>query len=246
MAKQTITVNIGGIDVIFDIYIEKRKSVRLAFGKSTIIVRIPSFLSRKEQDIHFKKGVEWVKRKAKNNLSILDKYILKDYDEQTHFLIYGRRINMDIGYGMRVTGSAKYDKYTESIDLVLPIDIEGNDKNKMIVTLLSRVCAKIFKPDIERKVAEFNEKWFNKDIKSVNLKYNTSNWGSCSSKNNINLSTRLLFAPMDVIDYVIIHELTHLIEMNHSKKFWDIVQKVMPDYKEKEAWLDANSSSCYF
>jgi predicted metal-dependent hydrolase len=67
--------------------------------------------------------------------------------------------------------------------------------------------------------------YFQKPIKSVNLKYNLSNWGSCSTKGNINLSTRLLFAPDDVIDYVIIHELAHLLEMNHSPHFWAIVKR---------------------
>ena len=116
----------------------------------------------------------------------------------------------------------------------------------MIKQLLSRVCAQLFLPDVTRRVHEINDKCFHKDIKSVNLKYNTSNWGSCSSANNVNLSTRLLFAPKDVIDYVIIHELAHLYEMNHSKKFWDIVGQVMPNYKEKEKWLSENGRLCDF
>ena len=62
----------------------------------------------------------------------------------------------------------------------------------------------------------------------------------------MNLSTRLLFAPKDVIDYVIIHELAHLYEMNHSKKFWNIVSQVMPNYKEKEKWLSKNGRLCDF
>lgn len=93
---------------------------------------------------------------------------------------------------------------------------------------------------------ELNQIHFQKDFKSVNLKYNSSNWGSCSTRGNINLSTRLLFAPDTVIDYVIIHELTHLIEMNHSPKFWQLVKGAMPDYKEKEKWLKVNGSQCDF
>ena len=67
--------------------------------------------------------------------------------------------------------------------------------------------------------------------------FNSSNWGSCSSNKIINLSTRLLFAPPEVIDYVIIHELAHLVEANHSKRFWDLVASKMPNYKEQEQWL---------
>ena len=57
-------------------------------------------------------------------------------------------------------------------------------------------------------------------IKGIFLKYNHSNWGSCSHNGNINLSTRLLFAPEAVQDYVIVHELAHLVEPNHSDRFW--------------------------
>ena len=78
------------------------------------------------------------------------------------------------------------------------------------------------------------------------MKYNHSNWGSCSSKGNINLSTRLLFAPDDVIDYVIIHELAHRIEMNHSPRFWKLVSDAMPDYKEKEKWLKVHGGKLGF
>jgi predicted metal-dependent hydrolase len=78
------------------------------------------------------------------------------------------------------------------------------------------------------------------------LKNNQSNWGSCSSKRNINLSSRLLFAPEKVLDYVIVHELSHLKEMNHSKKFWDIVASVMPDYKKMETWLSKNGDKLKF
>ncbi len=62
-------------------------------------------------------------------------------------------------------------------------------------------------------------------------------WGSCSSKKNININWLLIFAPKQVMTYVVLHELCHLEEMNHSKKFWCLVKKLMPDYKIHRAWL---------
>jgi predicted metal-dependent hydrolase len=58
-------------------------------------------------------------------------------------------------------------------------------------------------------------------------------WGSCSSKGSINFSWRLMMAGDDVIDYVITHELAHLLELNHSPKFWSVVERALPDYKER-------------
>lgn len=65
-------------------------------------------------------------------------------------------------------------------------------------------------------------------------------WGSCSRKRNINLNWRLIFAPPAVLDYVIIHELSHLTHMNHSKVFWAYVERMMPDYKTHRTWLKKN------
>jgi hypothetical protein len=86
----------------------------------------------------------------------------------------------------------------------------------------------------------WNAHFFKKDIKGIHLKYNSTNWGSCSSDQRINISTRCLLLPMDVFDYIIVHELSHLIEMNHSPSFWNTVGLVMPNYKEKEIWLSEN------
>ena len=62
-------------------------------------------------------------------------------------------------------------------------------------------------------------------------------WGSCSRKGNLNFNWKLIMAPEPVIDYVIIHELTHLIEMTHSKKFWSLVEEYCPKWREHKEWL---------
>ena len=71
------------------------------------------------------------------------------------------------------------------------------------------------------------------------VKINGANtrWGSCSAKKSINYSWRLIMADDVVIDYVVVHELAHLTEMNHSKKFWEIVKNILPDYKRRQARL---------
>ena len=82
----------------------------------------------------------------------------------------------------------------------------------------------------------------------LNIKFNNiritsaiSRWGSCNSQGNVNFSWRLIMATPSAIDYVIVHEFCHLYEFNHSKKFWEIVEKVMPDYKVHKKWLKDNS-----
>lgn len=73
--------------------------------------------------------------------------------------------------------------------------------------------------------------------KSVSVTAAKTRWGSCSGDNRLNFSYRLMYARKDVIDYVVIHELSHIFEKNHSAAFWAIVEKYCPDYKEKRAFL---------
>ncbi|MBK7360391.1 MAG: M48 family metallopeptidase [Saprospiraceae bacterium] len=87
---------------------------------------------------------------------------------------------------------------------------------------------------------------FKKEVKQVRLKLNLSNWGSCSTKKTINLSSRLLLTPQFITDYIIVHELAHLVHMNHSAAYWKVVEKVMPEYQKAEAWLKKYGERCNF
>ena len=70
-----------------------------------------------------------------------------------------------------------------------------------------------------------------------NLKYR---WGSCTPKNNLNYNWRLIKAPVSVIDYVIVHELAHLLEPNHTRRFWTIISVQLPHYLKAKEWLKSN------
>ena len=74
----------------------------------------------------------------------------------------------------------------------------------------------------------------------ITIRNQRSRWGSCSSKGNLNFNCLLMLTPPEVIDYVVVHELCHRLEMNHSKYFWEEVERVLPDYKKCEKWLKAN------
>ncbi len=71
----------------------------------------------------------------------------------------------------------------------------------------------------------------------VMIRNQRSRWGSCSSKGNLNYNCLLMLAPYDVIDYVVVHELCHRLQMNHSKQFWGEVERVLPEYRSAKKWL---------
>ncbi|GAB6152791.1 SprT family zinc-dependent metalloprotease [Desulfosporosinus burensis] len=75
------------------------------------------------------------------------------------------------------------------------------------------------------------------DFNQVRLKNQKTRWGSCSRKGNLNLNWRLVMAPTFIVDYVVVHELCHLKIMNHSEEFWQLVESIIPDYKDRKRWL---------
>ena len=96
---------------------------------------------------------------------------------------------------------------------------------------------------VERTEAIALENLF--DYGNVKIRGQKTRWGSCSSKRNLNFNWRLMMTPPGAIDYIIIHELCHLIELNHSRKYWRIVEQLCPDYRYWEDWFKENTPYCY-
>ena len=76
----------------------------------------------------------------------------------------------------------------------------------------------------------------------ITIRNQRTRWGSCSSKGNLNFNCLLMLTPPHVMDYVVVHELCHLKQMNHSKAFWDLVESILPDYKKSKKWLKDNGA----
>lgn len=111
----------------------------------------------------------------------------------------------------------------------------GNRLSAQDIQALADQAVKI----IPEKVRYFAGK-IGVDYGRISIRNQKTRWGSCSGKGNLNFNCLLMLTPDEVQDYVVIHELCHRKEMNHSPKFWAEVAKFMPDYKQKRKWLKEN------
>jgi len=84
---------------------------------------------------------------------------------------------------------------------------------------------------VEERVVELNQ-YYGFDVNRIAIRDQQTRWGSCSSQNNLNFNYRILFLPDELVDYLIVHELCHLQEMNHSPKFWELVAETIPNHRE--------------
>ena len=107
--------------------------------------------------------------------------------------------------------------------------------------LIRKVLCRIFAGWLEGRVAETNLLHFNSKVGKISVRNNKGLWGSCTRRENrLSFNLRLAFLPQYITDYVIVHELAHTKEHNHSAQFWAHVERVLPDYKERKKWLREN------
>lgn len=244
MKKYRARIHIDGLDLPVDITLEHRRDTRFGITSKRISLRMPVGVHPDLIRGELAKLQHWVQEQFRHKPVLKAPFFGKNYQTGDVLKVGKRQYILDVTYADRSTHTAKL--IGDTIAIQLSHKAEKHHQVKSIKTLLSRVVAADFFPEIARRVSDWNELSFRQPIKSINLKYNHSNWGSCSSHGNVNLSTRLLFAPDPVQDYVFLHELAHLVEMNHSERFWNLVARYMPDYLEKERWLKENRALCDF
>lgn len=113
----------------------------------------------------------------------------------------------------------------------------------------SDLVKQFYKREAIKMMSERVEYWaqeMNLHPRQVRFRNQRTRWGSCSTRKTISLNWRLIAAPLEIIDYVIIHELAHLEHHNHSKNFWSLVEKFCPDYRASEKWLYTDHHSLDF
>lgn len=231
--------------VAVKVFVENRKNSRVSITQQNIIVRLPKFLPDYEKEMRLKAHLDWAKEVIeKKALYQKHQKKLEDYHQKKLEIF---QMDFYLAVFEIETGKNKLSyKGNGNIEFYLLKTLDEKVKVSVIQNLLSKFTTKYFISKISERTLHLNDLYFKENIKAIKLNYTTSKWGSCSSKRTIVFSTKLLLLPSNVIDYVIVHELAHLKEMNHSPRFWKWVESAMPDYKKWDKWLSKNGKDFDF
>lgn len=223
---------------------EGRKTASCSFKNGALVVKIPYWISPTEEQRILQRFINWAQKRIAKNPNLLLPNSLPIFQTGQRVRVRSEDFLLFIAPDLPTANLKKKIQDSPSAHI---LSIKSTNKNpEHLHKTITKTIGQHFLPAVTERVIQLNQLHFQQPIGVVQLKYMKSRWGSCSSKGNINLSSRLLLAPTAVMDYVIIHELAHRLEMNHSANFWKLVRQADPTYQQKEEWLKKNGRICEF
>ena len=193
-----------------------------------VVVRAPKRATRAEIFAFVNEKTDWIRAKQAEAKTWQAERAVPQFISGEAFLYLGERYPLDI--------VARPGRTLALVDGHFILSAQAQPHALDLFTAWYKLQAgKILNQRINL-YAEQNHLKYNK----VRISSARTRWGSCSSKGTLSFSWRLVMAPLEVIDYVVVHELTHTIQPNHSAKFWQQVAAVLPEYTRRRQWLKQN------
>lgn len=221
----------------------KRKSLTLEVGAEGVKARAPMRMPHKQIEQFVYSKSNWIRKHFLNRPLKAAPLQVRD---QMQIPYLGALLSLTIQQGKRGEG-----ELTDQ-GLVLPVSqshlpFEQSAKNKLIKfyksAALSRLNERIHYYAQQMEIPMSKQRFAEKG--GVKVRDYKRRWGSCDHLGRLSFNWRIIKAPQEVLDYVVIHELAHCHEFNHSPRFWQIVEQQMPNWKEQQRWLHRNGAQLY-
>jgi predicted metal-dependent hydrolase len=233
--EQEFEITVNGEGVPVRILFESRFNNRVTVNKKGILLRISERQPKEEQRKHIDTLLKWAKEKLGDKPQLLDSLKQRTYVNGEILRVGDYEFVISVFYHDLPRSTAKI--FRNNIILSIAKGLTEDAEANACSYLVAKCLCKFFLPVVTQRLHELNDRYFKKNIKSVKMKYATSFWGHCSHDGNLVISIRLMFAPARTVDYVLIHELAHLVHHDHSPRFWKVVEQAMPDYRTHEKHL---------
>jgi len=207
----------------------KRKTIAIiVHTDGRVIVRAPLKANKKQIEAFVTSKLEWIEKHRQRAQNMTVHETRKAFIPGEKFLFLG------VSYPLEFKEQVDQGFVLLNGSFQLKADLKSTAA--AIFTRWYQVKARQI---ITERVTWFARRYNFKPTK-IRISSARTRWGSCSSQGTLSFTWRLVMAPIEIIDYVVVHELAHLLERNHGPGFWNEVEKILPDYKEKRTWLKEN------
>jgi len=227
--------NYLGQTISFEINYKKRTSTCISLDVyGNVAVQAPKGTSDELVLQLLEEKWDWIQQKSKEMKDRTLGQQVKVYDHGEIFLFLGNEYPIQVSQDIDI----KQDYVVfEGDKLYIYVKQIEDEKIKQA---LKRFYYQQCKMLVERSIRSY-QSHFKIKPRSIRISDNKSNWGTCDSRQQLTFNWKLAMAPQQVIDYVVVHEMCHMIHLNHDRSFWRLVGKILPDYEQRENWLALSS-----
>lgn len=210
----------------------RRNSIALKVTPEGNQLMVPNHLSQKEITKLIEKRLDWIETSVLQQKAKLPE--IEDFDGKT-MLFFGEAFSLNYSEEKQ----AEVDLTAQQLLLPASWQKQPQTLKKQLVRFGQQYLQSYIEEQINDRLIQLSVE---DKFKGLQIKNYKSRWGSCYPDGRVQLNWRLIMAPKEVIDYVLIHELCHLHQANHSPKFWQLVEQACPNYRQHQAWLKHNGT----
>lgn len=207
---------------------DRKKSASIKVKGCYVTITVPRRAPLHDIEQLIIKKSRWIKKQLAHQKAAIA-FLQRDYCEGDSFFYRGTQLKLSLHGGAEESVSINGDRLIVSTS-------KERLKKERIQTLINCYFKGLAKEHLTERTDRF-AKLIGVSYTSIRVKEYKSRWGSCSTRGLISYNWRIIMAPDPVIDYIVVHELCHLIEHNHSPRFWALVGQFSPDYKALRIWL---------
>jgi len=213
----------------------RKKTASIKIEQGVVQVIVPQNLPQKEIDDLLKQKSDWIRKKMIIQQSVpVSKP--KEFVYGESFTYLGRNYRLKV-----LTGQLQPVKLKQGY-LQVTVPMEQKSDQALIRKLLQDWYLDRASDKLEQKSIKYSEQMGVQPTK-IKVKEYKSRWGSCNSRGEISYNWKIIMTPHRIVDYLVVHELSHLIHHNHSKQYWNQVRSIVPDYQDRRDWLKTNAGS---
>lgn len=217
----------------------KRRTVTICIDqKGLISVRAPFFVNNREIEKIIAEKTEWIQKKQQqifNRNENSKNHMIRTYQDKGTMPFQGIEYPM-VFLLNQSTNRPRIQLINQQFQIMAQEFKESTIKEAFLIWYREQARR------IYQERVDFFQQQIQEPYGQIRIKEQKTCFGSCSAKRNLNFNWKCVLAPPQVLDYIVVHELCHLKQLNHSKQFWMEVEKVMPDYKKAKQWLRDNEA----